>query len=216
MGASADLGKATARLFQKRGWRVIAAIRQSERKTELSQLDNVIIQTLDIADPEQINAAVEKAMDIANVDVVFNNAGYSLLGMIRIMKAFIPHFRKRRRGLFISTTSISNLWAFSSTPLYHASKHAIESWTGGMARKLRPFGIGIKTIAPESPDTECSDRPAVAQPSEYGKEIEGCLPSPASGGIDDASSVAEVVYEAATDGKDKLRYVVGHHAGSEG
>lgn len=215
MGASADLGKATARLFQKRGWRVIAAIRQTERKTELSQLDNVTILPLDIADSEQINTAVKKAMDIANVDVVFNNAGYSLLGMIRIMKAFIPYFRKRRSGLFISTTSISNLWSFSSTPLYHASKHAIEGWTGSIARKLRPFGIGIKTIAPEDPHTECSSRPVISQTSEYDKEREFCLPSPATDGIDDSSSVAEVVYEAATDGKDKLRYVVGHYADSE-
>lgn len=42
-GASAGLGKATARLFQERGWRVIATMRHPERETELNQLENVFI-----------------------------------------------------------------------------------------------------------------------------------------------------------------------------
>ena len=37
-GASAGLGKATAKLFQSRGWNVIATMRNPEQETELKQL----------------------------------------------------------------------------------------------------------------------------------------------------------------------------------
>ena len=79
-GASAGLGKATARLFQERGWRVIATMRHPERETELNQLENVFILQLDVTNLKQIDEAVKQATAIADVDVVFNNAGYSLLG----------------------------------------------------------------------------------------------------------------------------------------
>lgn len=49
---------------------------------------------------------------------------------------------------------------------------------------------------------------------EYKKEFDAYLSFPATNEIDEASTVAEVVYEAATDGKDKLRYVVGKYANS--
>ena len=47
---------------------------------------------------------------------------------------------------------------------------------------------------------------------EYKDEFEAYLSFPATNEIDEAISVAEVVYEAATDRKDKLRYVVGKYA----
>ena len=233
-GASAGLGKATARLFQERGWRVIATMRHPERETELSQLENVIILPLDVTDLEQIEVAVKKTTAIASVDVVFNNAGYSLLGpleaysdeqivslletnllgVIRVTKAFIPHFRKKRSGLFISTTSIGGLVSFPFSSMYHASKHAIEGWTASMACELLPFGIGMKTIAPGGINTECFNRSVIARMPEYKNEFEAYLSFPATNEIDEASTVAEVVYEAATDGKDKLRYVVGSYANS--
>lgn len=231
-GASAGLGKATARLFQERGWRVIATMRHPERETELNQLENVFTLRLDVTDLKQIDEVVKQATAIADVDVVFNNAGYSLLGpleaysdeqivslletnllgVIRVTKAFIPHFRKKRSGLFITTTSIGGLVSFPFSSMYHASKHTIEGWTASMACELLPFGIGIKTIAPGGINTECFNRSIVVEMPEYKKEFDAYLSFPATNEIDEASTVAEAVYEAVTDGKDKLRYVVGKYA----
>ncbi|MEO6285527.1 MAG: hypothetical protein ABIO93_19180 [Dyadobacter sp.] len=39
-GASSGLGKATARFFQSKGWKVIATMRNPASETELNQLDN--------------------------------------------------------------------------------------------------------------------------------------------------------------------------------
>lgn len=165
-GASSGLGKASAKLFATKGWKVIATMRNPEKEKELPDLENISLIQLDVTDVEQIKKSVEKAIETANVDVVFNNAGYglvgpleattdgqivqqlntNLLGIIRVTKAFIPHFRKNKSGLFISTTSIGGLVTFPFCSVYHASKWALEGWSESMAFELKPFGIGIKTL----------------------------------------------------------------------
>ena len=81
-GASAGLGKATAKLFQSKGWRVIATMRKPEKETELSELPNVTLLSLDITDLKQINDTAKQAIELGNIDVVFNNAGYGLIGAL--------------------------------------------------------------------------------------------------------------------------------------
>lgn len=78
-GASAGLGKATAKLFQSRGWNVIATMRNPEQETELKQLENITLLPLDVTDPEQIKTTTAKAISLYPIDVVFNKAGYGLM-----------------------------------------------------------------------------------------------------------------------------------------
>jgi len=47
-GASSGIGAATAKLFQSKGWNVIATMRKPENETELSSLDNVLVTKLDV------------------------------------------------------------------------------------------------------------------------------------------------------------------------
>ncbi|HEY8918189.1 MAG TPA: SDR family NAD(P)-dependent oxidoreductase, partial [Chitinophaga sp.] len=137
-GTSSGLGKAAVQLFAARGWKVIATMRSPEKETELTQLDNVHLLKLDVADASQINTCVQQALTLGPVDVVVNNAGYglvgplesytdeqittlldtNLLGVIRIIKAFTPHFREKKSGLFINITSIGGLIAVPFSPVY--------------------------------------------------------------------------------------------------
>ena len=120
-GASSGLGKATAKLFHHKGWNVIATMRNPEHETELKELKNVTIMPLDVNNVEQMHETVGKAISSHIIDVVFNNAGYglmgplealsdekivrqiniNLLGVIRITKLFIPYFRTKKRGLLL-------------------------------------------------------------------------------------------------------------------
>lgn len=79
-GASSGLGKATAKLFQSKGWNVIATMRNPQNENELSQLENIILLPLDVTNLEQIQETVRKAIEFHDIDVVFNNAGYGLMG----------------------------------------------------------------------------------------------------------------------------------------
>ncbi len=81
-GASSGVGKATAKLFQSKGWNVIATMRKPENETKLTQLENVTVMALDVTDVEQIKTAVSQATSSFDIDVVVNNAGYGLLGAL--------------------------------------------------------------------------------------------------------------------------------------
>src|SRR6185295_4256075 len=79
-GTSTGLGRAAAKLFASKGWKVIATMRNPENENELGKIPNIILLPLDVTDTDQIKTAVEKAISIADIDVVFNNAGYGLAG----------------------------------------------------------------------------------------------------------------------------------------
>ncbi len=100
---------------------------------------------LDVTNQGQIDHAVQAAIS-EGVDVVFNNAGYDLMGplesisneqtlrqvdtnlldVICVTMAFIPYFREKQSGLFVATTSIGGLVDFPMASAYHATKWAIE------------------------------------------------------------------------------------------
>jgi NAD(P)-dependent dehydrogenase (short-subunit alcohol dehydrogenase family) len=231
-GASTGMGKATAKLFQSNGWNVIATMRNPEKETELNQLDNVTLLRLDVTNLEQISDAVEKAVSIHPIDVVFNNAGYglmgaleamsdeqilkeintNLLGVIRVTQAFIPHFRAKKKGLFISTTSMGGFLGFPLHSIYHATKFGVEGWSESMSFELALHNIGIKTIACGAVATDFTTRSLDKSLHPGYQPLEAKLFSMVNEMMHlsmPAEQLAEVVYEAATDGKDQIRYFAG-------
>lgn len=231
-GASTGLGKATAKLFQSEGWNVIATMRNPGKETELGQLENVTLLPLDVTDPEQISSTVKKAIGLHNIDVVFNNAGYgllgalealtddqilrqvntNLLGVIRVTQAFIPHMREKKSGVFVSTTSMGGFLGFPMHSIYHATKFGVEGWSESMSFELALHNISIKTIAPGGIATDFLGRSLETSSHESYKDLEDKLFNTTKAMMDAAASpeqIAAIVYEAATDGKDQIRYVAG-------
>ena len=232
-GASTGLGKATAKLFASKGWKVIATMRKPENEKELNLIDNITLLPLDVTNLDQIAATTQKAITLGNIDVVFNNAGYGLigplesttdeqlvrqlntniLGVIRVTQAFIPYFREKQNGLFISTTSIGGLITFPFSSVYHATKWALEGWSESMAFELKKIGVGIKTVSPGGIKTDFIGRSlATSAHPAYQKWVEKLYAGISEDNFTPADQIAAVVYEAATDGKDKLRYVAGEDA----
>ncbi|GAA4792670.1 SDR family NAD(P)-dependent oxidoreductase [Olivibacter ginsenosidimutans] len=234
-GASTGLGKATAKLFQHNGWHVIATMRHPEKETALIQLDNVTVLPLDVTDLEQIQRVVTQVTASNTIDVVFNNAGYglmgtlesindeklvrqintNLLGVIRVTKAFIPYFRERKKGLFIATTSIGGLIGFPLGSSYHATKWGLEGWSESLSFELAPFNIGVKTVAPGGIYTDFAGRSLDMNTHAAYQETETKLMTSFEEMMKNASTpeqIAEVVYEAATDQKDQVRYIAGQDA----
>lgn len=233
-GASAGIGKATARLFAAKGWNVIATMRKPENEAELNLLDNVTLMPLDVTSVEQIKDTVQKALALGNVDVVFNNAGYAVLGpleaitdeqlvsqmntnffgTVRVTKEFIPDFRAKKSGLFINNTSSAGLMAFPVSSMYDASKWALEGWAESLSFELAHFGIGIKNIEPGLVSTDAAERSEFPSHPAY-EVLTGKFFAAISGPETKFSTpeqIAEVVFEAATDGTETLRYVCGDDA----
>lgn len=235
-GASSGLGKAAAKLFQSKGWNVIATMRHPEKETEPNRLSNITLLQLDVSDAKQINDTVNTAIATQSVDVVLNNAGYgligvleslsdeqitrqlntNLLGAIRITKAFTPYFREKRSGIFINITSMFGLLGYPTCSIYAASKFALDGFSECMAYDLAHFNVKVKVIAPGGIQTDFTGRsldggmhdayqPLIAKVSEgYSEEKVSQYAKP--------DAIAQVIFEAATDGTDRLRYIAGKDA----
>ena len=236
-GSSSGLGRATAKLFSSRGWNVIATMRNPEKEKELATLPKIVLLPLDITDHQQIERAVASAMALGEIDVVFNNAGYgmagplegltdeqmarmvntNLMGPIRTTKAFLPYFRENGAGLFINTTSIGGLITVPFNSMYHATKWALEGWSESMAFELSQLGIGMKIVEPGGMKTDFFTRSFdTGRHSSYDALVDkvmSAITDPKQmAAYSTPEQIAEVVYEAATDGKDQLRYVAGADA----
>ena len=128
-GTNSGFGKAMVELFASQGWNVAATVRNTEAHPGLFDgMQNVKLYNLQLTNYEQINE-VSKAViaEFKKIDVVVNNAGYCLMGptetttmeqienqfktnvfgLIAVTKAFIPHFREKKDGLFINFASSS-------------------------------------------------------------------------------------------------------------
>jgi NAD(P)-dependent dehydrogenase (short-subunit alcohol dehydrogenase family) len=124
---------------------------------------------MDVTDEEQVKIAVNKAFDhYGKLDVVVNNAGYSILtaieeasdreareqyntnvfGVLNVLRAVLPYLRQQRSGHIIN---MSSLFAFDVIPgwgLYASTKLAVEGISAGLSKELGPFGIKVTVIEP--------------------------------------------------------------------
>lgn len=205
--------------------------------------DNVLLAPLDVKQPGTIAAAVEAGIArFGGIDVVLNNAGLSpqgsfeelyekwgrevfdvnVFGVMDVTKAVLPHFRSRRAGLFVNISSAAGLMGFPLGTLYDATKYAIEGFTEALAYELIPLGIGVKLIEPGLVKTRMTETISLtALPEEriedyrpISEYMMGMFASMMAAGVPDASSVAEQIYDATTDGTDRLRYIVTPEAAS--
>jgi short-subunit dehydrogenase len=235
-GASSGLGKAAAKLFQKNGWKVIATMRKPEEEKELTELPNVFVVQLDVMDMVKIKKTISEVLKIHEIDVVLNNAGYGLIGpleaftdeqiqtqiqtnlggVIHVTKAFVTSFRERKRGTFINVTSTFGLLGYPTCSIYNATKFAVDGFSEGLAYELAQFGIKVKVVAPGGMQTDFAGRSLhgamhTAYSELISKVSEGYSEDQVAN-YSKATAVAEVIYEAAIDEKDQMRYIAGDDA----
>ena len=78
-GSSSGIGKATVKLFQSKGWQVIATMRNPQKEQELSHLTNVHCVALDVTKKTDITAIIANCIKMyGSIDAIVNNAGYGL------------------------------------------------------------------------------------------------------------------------------------------
>ncbi|MDJ0757515.1 MAG: SDR family oxidoreductase [Ardenticatenaceae bacterium] len=242
-GASSGIGKATAKQFAEQGWQVAATMRKPQNETELNQIDHIKLYQLDVTDQASIdNAAAQILNDFERVDVVLNNAGYGLagpfetssadrirrqfdtnvFGLMEVTRAFLPHFRANKAGLFMNVSSIGGRITYPLISLYHATKWAVEGFSESLSYELGELGIQVKLIEPGGVATDFGGRSmdiaTPANPEAYAGDyndmlvkFQAAMSAPRTGGST-AEQMAEWIFEAATDGKNQLRYLLGEDA----
>jgi len=239
-GSSTGLGRATAKLFHARGWNVVATMRTPDNESELADLDNVLVTRLDVTDPGSIAAAVDAGLTrFGRIDAVVNNAGYgaygpleatptdkirrqfdvNVLGLLDTTKALLPHFRANRGGTIVNISSMGGRLTFPLGTLYHGTKFAVEGLSESLHYELAPFGVRVKIIEPGRIRTDFDGRsfdfsndPALTEYQPLVDAILNGLESSTAAQISEPEQIAEIVYDAVTDGTATLRYVAGADA----
>ncbi|KQV36347.1 SDR family oxidoreductase [Rhizobium sp. Root1204] len=235
-GCSSGFGEASACLFAERGWNVVATMRNPSDLcetlpnvfvTKLDVQDRASIRSA-------LDAGIEK---FGRIDVVINNAGYGLsgvfegtprekvldqfevnvFGVMDVVRETLPHFRAHRSGLFINVSSGAGVFGLPMISLYNASKFALEGFSESLSYELSALGIGVKIVEPGGVlETKFGERSgqeftSTSTPADYdafvagaGAIFEGLRKSR---GLATSEEVAEVIFGAATDGTDQLRYI---------
>jgi len=168
-GASGGLGLALTEKVLAQGHPVVAAVRRVEAMQALKQAypDLLQVESVDLADHEQVRAAAARHPD---VDVVVNNAGGAVIGAmeemseadieqqitlnllapIHVTRAFLGALRAKKRGTFIHVSSVGGRAAFPGGALYHAAKFGLEGFAEAVSQEIAEFGIKTIIIEPGS------------------------------------------------------------------
>jgi NAD(P)-dependent dehydrogenase (short-subunit alcohol dehydrogenase family) len=237
-GASTGIGKSTALYFRDKGWNVAATMRSPTAHEDLRGAGIHTIP-LDVTAPESIKPAVESAIDKFNgIDVLVNNAGYgtfgpfeaatneqierqystNVTGLMFVTREFLPHFRKQGHGVIINISSVGGAATFPLFSLYHGTKWAIEGFSESLNFELNPFGIKVKIVEPGRIQTDFASRSLDVLKKEgldaYDAFIKRFQENWTKGRAPGAPAelVADVIWQAATDGTDQLRYIAGDDA----
>jgi len=235
-GASSGLGKAAAKLFQSKGWNVIASMRNPEKESELNQLENITLLPLDVTDLNQVKTTISKLLASQSVDVVLNNAGFGLVGpleafseeqintqiqtnlfgVINVTRAFLSNFREKRSGTFINVTSTFGLMSFPTCSVYSATKFGVDGFSEGLLYELAQFGVKVKIVAPGGMQTDFAGRSLQGGMHDAydllaAKVSEGYSAEQIAN-YTRPEEVAQVIFDAATDNNNQFRYIAGRDA----
>ena len=237
-GASSGIGKATALHFQKQGWNVIATMRSPEKDTELSDLENVQLEKLDVLDLASIETAINNGISMfGKIDALLNNAGYgaygpletfprenivrqfntNVIGLMDVTKAIIPHFRESKSGVIVNISSIGGQMTFALGSLYHGTKFAVEGISESLHYEMKEIGVKVKIVEPGFIATDFGGSSFDFQAGEIEdyQPLIGALMKQwqnPNNTVSPPSLVAEVIYNSVTDGTNQLRYRAGDDA----
>lgn len=241
-GASSGIGRSAARKFATEGWNVVATMPDIAATHGLTESSRLLIAPLDVRDETQCAQAVATASArFGRVDALLSNAGFgqygafeaispqqiedqfavNVFGAMNVLRAVLPGFRARGHGLVLVTSSAGARVGLPTSELYISSKFALEGFFESVWYELRAVGVGVKLIEPGGVDTgfhEVADRRTAAgggieaYENMYRKIVANRDRIIASGELVSADTVADAIFDAATDGTSRLRYVVGEDA----
>lgn len=168
-GASSGIGKETAILFAKKGWKVAATMRSIEKLSIFENYENIYSYLLDVKDRNSIKICIKQVIqDFGKIDAIVNNAGIytispleltsdetieeiintNIKGVIYTTQIILEHFRENKTGTIVNISSIAGRATFPFQSVYHTSKWAIEGFSESLYYELQPLDIKIKVVEP--------------------------------------------------------------------
>jgi NAD(P)-dependent dehydrogenase (short-subunit alcohol dehydrogenase family) len=170
-GTSSGFGRSLVEELIDRGERVVATARDPRSLADLVARapERVLSLQLDVTKSEEQQSAVAAAVArFGAIDVLVNNAGYSVVGALEetseaelralfepmffgavaMTQAVLPQMRERRSGTIVQITSVGGLTTAPGFGPYCAAKHALEAVSEALAGELAPFGMRVLIVEP--------------------------------------------------------------------
>jgi NAD(P)-dependent dehydrogenase (short-subunit alcohol dehydrogenase family) len=188
-GCSSGFGLQTAVELAGRGHHVVATMRDPRRSRALRTACDaagvaVHVVAMDVDDPSSVLAGVEAAVgELGGLDVVVNNAGIevrgpvelvsddevrrqfetNVFGLLRVVRATVPHLRRSEAGVLVNVSSIAGVIARPFAGIYAASKHAVEAISEALHFELGLSGIRVHVVQPGQFPTELGANTVTAE-----------------------------------------------------
>lgn len=236
-GASRGFGRVWTEAALKRGDKVAATARNVESIADLKEKygNNVLTLELDVTKPGQAKSAVDAAhAHFGKLDVILNNAGYSLvgtieeasaddiralyetniLGTVSVIQAALPLLRQQGKGHILGVSSGLGHLAYPLIGYYCSSKWAFEAIHESLATEIKQFGIDVTIIEPGAYATEfgsqASIKFAASQPvyDDLRNQIIERLRSMEQG---NPEATPEAIFKVVDAGEPPLRLFLGKH-----
>ncbi|KAK3172009.1 hypothetical protein OEA41_004093 [Lepraria neglecta] len=168
-GCSSGFGLSLTRIAQAGGHTVIATSRNPSRTPELvAEVEGKGGKwlQLDVASPNSAQVIEDLEKSGQEIDILVNNAGFSIyapietfaedeiraemesmyFGPLRLIRAVLPHMRKRRFGVIVNMSSGAALEARDSMGAYAGAKAGLDGLTKVLAKEVAPFNIRALTV----------------------------------------------------------------------
>ena len=172
-GTNSGFGNLISKTLLCSGYRVVSTMRDINNRNQQNAAElmakGAIVIEMDVTSDTSVDTAIQSALSQADeIDVVVNNAGVgvsgrqesftikdfqrvfdiNVFGVQRVLRAVIPHFRKKRSGSIVNISSILGRMVLPYFGPYNASKYALEALTENYRIELSQFGIDVSMIEP--------------------------------------------------------------------
>jgi NAD(P)-dependent dehydrogenase (short-subunit alcohol dehydrogenase family) len=242
-GGSKGMGLVLARRLIQSGAKVALTSRSKASLVErLGNNSNLLPLAVDLTDEASVQAAVNETISrFGGLNVVVNNAGYgqfgaveevsdaearanfdiNVFGVLNVLRAALPQFRKQRAGHILNISSIGGITGgFACCGVYCATKFAVAGLSEALQADLAGLGVDVTCVYPGYFRTEflavgSSARPAT-QIADY-ETAHSLIANHLAGSIHgnqpgDPDKLAEVLMAVATKGNPPLHLVLGSDA----
>ncbi|MDN5807823.1 MAG: SDR family oxidoreductase [Brevibacterium sp.] len=174
-GASSGIGAATVRQLRELGWDVVAVARREEKLRALCEETGASYVVADLTDDAAVTALAERVLAAGPVHSLVANAGaafgtdtvaessvegwrdmfdVNVLGVLRVVKAFLPALTSSGRGDIVVMSSTAGHQAYEGGGGYVATKHGTHSIAATLRLELAGEPVRVIEIAPGMVATE--------------------------------------------------------------
>src|SRR3974390_809302 len=177
-GSASGIGRATAEAFARTGGHVILGDLSADKGEEAAaklraEGLKAAFLPLDVASARSIADFTKKALELGDVHVLANVAGYgkgqpfventpdfwervvdvNLMGPIKLTRALLDPMIARRSGKIVNVASDAGRNGSSGETVYSGAKGGLIAFSKGLAREMARYSINVNCVCPGPTET---------------------------------------------------------------